>query len=109
MSKSAKPLFIIVLTLSLGGCVSQGTHELSATETGLDCAALSQELAANERQIVAAAGERSANETKNAVGQAAMTLLLPELSFIDLSASEKAKVDALLSRNRALKELAQSK
>ena len=107
--------FALVLSasLALSGCGGREAHPIAATSVSdhtLDCAAISREFEANERQIQSTVKERSQAEGKNVIlGATGVLLFWPALFFMDPKSPEKLEINALRNRNNVLAELAQSK
>lgn len=76
----------------------------------MDCAAVSREFAANERQILATLKERTQAQGKNIIlGATGALIFFPALFFMDPKSPEKVEIDALRNRNRVLEDIARTK
>ena len=104
---------LLVLSTTLSGCGGREAHPVAvtnATDGGLDCASVSREHAANERQILATMKERAQAEGKNIIlGATGVLLFWPALFFMDPKSPEKVEIDALRNRNRVLEDIARTK
>lgn len=105
-------LMLVASGLVLSGCGGREAHPVaavSAVDRSLDCASISREFAANERQVVSLIKERSAGAGKNVALAAVGVFMLPALFFIDPKSPEKVEIDALRNRNSVLADIARSK
>lgn len=102
----------MVLSIALAGCGGREAKPIAITnptDSAFDCAGISREFAANERQITVTLKERSQAQGKNIVLGAAGVLFLPALFFMDPKSPEKVEIDALRNRNKVLEDIARSK
>ena len=100
------------LTVGLAGCGGREAKPIAITnptDSAFDCAGVSREFAANERQITITLKERSQAQGKNIVLGAAGVLFLPALFFMDPKSPEKVEIDALRNRNKVLEDIARTK
>lgn len=109
----AATLSILSASLILSGCGGRAANPISAThpnDSAFDCAGISREFAANERNITATLRERSQAQGKNIIlGATGAILFFPALFFIDPKSPEKVEIDALRNRNRVLEDIARTK
>ncbi|WP_265975095.1 hypothetical protein [Brucella intermedia] len=103
---------LLGLTIALAGCGGREAKPVAITnptDSAFDCAGISREFAANERQIMATLKERSQAQGKNIVLGAAGVFFLPALFFMDPKSPEKVEIDALRNRNKVLEDIARTK
>lgn len=103
---------LLGLTIALAGCGGREAKPVAITnptDSAFDCAGISREFAANERQIMATLKERTQAQGKNIVLGAAGVFFLPALFFMDPKSPEKVEIDALRNRNKVLEEIARTK
>lgn len=100
---------ITVILAGCGGREAKPVAITNPTDSAFDCAGISREFAANERQIMATLKERSQAQGKNIVLGAAGVFFLPALFFMDPKSPEKVEIDALRNRNKVLEEIARTK
>ena len=103
----------MVLSIALAGCGGREAKPIAATnpaDSAFDCAGISREFAANERQILATLKERSQAQGKNIIlGATGAILFFPALFFMDPKSPEKVEIDALRNRNKVLEDIARTK
>lgn len=99
--------------LLLGGCGGREAHPVASTnpsDSAFDCAGISREFEANERQILVTLKERSQAQGKNLVlGATGALIFFPALFFMDPKSPEKVEIDALRNRNKVLEEISRVK
>lgn len=103
---------LLGLSVILAGCGGREAKPVAITnpaDSAFDCAGISREFAANERQIMITLKERSQAQGKNIVLGAAGVFFLPALFFMDPKSPEKVEIDALRNRNTVLEEIARTK
>ncbi|GGA77598.1 hypothetical protein GCM10011491_00950 [Brucella endophytica] len=104
---------LVGLSLAMAGCGGREAKPIAitnATDSSLDCAAVSREFAANERQILATLKERTQAQGKNIVlGVTGAVIFFPALFFMDPKSPEKVEIDALRNRNKVLEDIARTK
>lgn len=103
---------LLGLSIALAGCGGREAKPVAITnpaDSVFDCAGISREFAANERQIMITLKERSQAQGKNIVLGAAGVFFLPALFFMDPKSPEKVEIDALRNRNKVLEEIARTK
>lgn len=100
---------ISVILAGCGGREAKPVAITNPTDSAFDCAGISREFAANERQIMATLKERSQAQGKNIVLGAAGVFFLPALFFMDPKSPEKVEIDALRNRNNVLEDIARTK
>ena len=112
LSRNLTPL-ALVATVLLTGCGGREARPVPVTNVGdvsLDCAAITREYEANERQIVATLQEKDGAVAKNVVlGVTGAVLFFPALFFMDPKSPEKVEIDALRNRNKVLEDIARTK
>ncbi len=101
------------MSLAVAGCGGREAKPISATNPNdslFDCAGISREYAANEREILATLKERSKAQDKNIIlGATGAILFFPALFFMDPKSPEKVEIDALRNRNGVLEDIARNK
>lgn len=101
------------LSIVLAGCGGREAKPISATnptDSAFDCAGITREYAANERQILATLKERSQAQGKNIIlGATGALIFFPALFFMDPKSPEKVEIDALRNRNKVLEDIARTK
>lgn len=106
-------LLFLRLSLIIVGYGGREAKPIAAThpaDNTFDCAGISREFAANERQILATLKERSQAQGKNIIlGATGAVLFFPALFFMDPKSPEKVEIDALRNRNRVLEDIARMK
>ncbi len=106
-------LALLGTSLILTGCGGREAKPIAITnptDSAVDCAGISREFAANERQIIATLKERKQAQGKNIIlGATGAILFLPALFFIDPKSPEKVEIDALRNRNKVLEEIARNR
>ncbi len=104
---------IASLVLVLTACAGRDPKPVAVTNMGdssLDCASISREFEANERQIVSTGEERSNAQGKNVfLTVTGVVLFWPALFFIDPKSPERVEIEALRNRNKVLTDLAKTK
>lgn len=104
---------VVGMSVVLAGCGGREAKPVAATnpaDSAFDCAGISREFAANERQILATLKERSQAQGKNMIlGTAGVLLVPPALFFMAPKSPEKVEVDALRNRNKVLEDIARTK
>ncbi|MGE6785891.1 hypothetical protein ACQKGL_25545 [Ensifer adhaerens] len=104
---------VVGLGIVLAGCGGREAKPVLATnptDSAFDCAGISREFAANERQILATLKERSQAQGKNIIlGATGVILFFPALFFMDPKSPEKVEIDALRNRNKVLEDIARTK
>ncbi|MBM7329373.1 hypothetical protein JS562_40910 [Agrobacterium sp. S2] len=100
---------ITVILAGCGGREAKPVAITNPTDSAFDCAGISREFAANERQIMATLKERTQAQGKNIVLGAAGVFFLPALFFMDPKSPEKVEIDALRNRNKVLEDIARTK
>ncbi len=104
---------LVSCAILLAGCGGREVHPIASTgagDRGLECAGISREFSANERQILATVKERSQAQGKNVIlGATGVLLFFPALFFMDPKSPEKIEIDALRNRNQVLTDLARSR
>ncbi len=113
-SRAAAPVAMAVAAgMLVAGCGGREPHPVASIRSAdgtLDCAAVSREYAANERQIVSTVKERGEAEGKNIIlGATGVLLFWPALFFMDPKSPEKVEIDALRNRNLVLEDIARRK
>lgn len=114
MSTKANIVAAVVVGLSviLVGCGGREAKPIAITnptDSAFDCAGLSREFAANERQIMTTLKERTQAQGKNIALGAAGVFFFPAWFFLDPKSPEKVEIDALRNRNKVLEDIARSK
>nr|WP_081104442.1 hypothetical protein [Brucella anthropi] len=104
---------VVGISVALAGCGGREAKPIAATnptDSAFDCAGISREFAANERQILATLKERSQAQGKNIIlGATGALIFFPALFFMDPKSPEKVEIDALRNRNMVLEEIARTK
>ncbi|PRD40442.1 hypothetical protein C5748_26955 [Phyllobacterium phragmitis] len=103
---------LVGLGLILAGCGGREAHPVAITnptDSAFDCAGISREFAANERQILTTLKERTQAQGKNIALGAAGVFFFPAFFFMDPKSPEKVEIDALRNRNKVLEDIARSK
>jgi len=100
---------ITVILAGCGGREAKPVAITNPTDSAFDCAGISREFAANERQIMATLKERTQAQGKNIALGAAGVFFLPALFFMDPKSPEKVEIDALRNRNKVLEDIARTK
>ncbi len=104
---------LVGLSVILAGCGGREAKPIAVTnptDSAFDCAGISREFAANERQILATLKERSQAQGKNIIlGATGALIFFPALFFMDPKSPEKVEIDALRNRNKVLEEIARTK
>ncbi|WP_191907327.1 hypothetical protein [Ochrobactrum quorumnocens] len=103
---------LLGLTFALagfGGREAKPVAITNPTDSAFDCAGISREFAADERQIMATLKESSQAQGKSIVLGAAGVFFLPALFFTDPKSPEMAEIDALRNRDKVLEEIAHTK
>ena len=117
MNKPAKNLsrstaLLLAFSISLAGCAGREARPVASTnptDSAFDCAGITREFEANERQITSTVKERTDAQGKNIVlGATGVLLFLPALFFMDPKSPEKVEIDALRNRNNVLTSIAKS-
>ncbi|MGO6697900.1 hypothetical protein [Rhizobium ruizarguesonis] len=110
---SRSTALILALSISLAGCAGREARPVASTnpsDSAFDCAGITREFDANERQITSTVKERTDAQGKNIVlGATGVLLFLPALFFMDPKSPEKVEIDALRNRNKVLSSIAKSK
>ncbi|MBY5357997.1 hypothetical protein HFO94_31615 [Rhizobium leguminosarum] len=110
---SRSTALILAVSISLAGCAGREARPVASTnptDSAFDCAGITREFDANERQISSTVKERSDAQGKNIVlGATGVLLFLPALFFMDPKSPEKVEIDALRNRNNVLTSIAKSK
>lgn len=113
MSRKCITAAVVGLGIILAGCGGREAKPIAATnptDSAFDCAGISREYAANERQILATLKERSQAQGKNIIlGATGALIFFPALFFMDPKSPEKVEIDALRNRNKVLEEIARTK
>jgi hypothetical protein len=113
MNKTLNLTIALSMSLAVAGCGGREAKSISATnpsDSAFDCAGISREYAANERQILATLKERSKAQDKNIIlGATGAILFFPALFFMDPKSPEKVEIDALRNRNGVLEDIARMK
>ncbi|MBY5760076.1 hypothetical protein HFO07_26055 [Rhizobium leguminosarum] len=104
---------ILAFSILLAGCAGREARPVASTnptDSAFDCAGITREFDANERQITSTVKERSDAQGKNVVlGATGVLLFWPALFFMDPKSPEKVEIDALRNRNNVLTSIAKSK
>lgn len=103
---------VVALSTILTACGGREAKPIAITnptDSAFDCAGISREFSANERQIVATLKERTRAQGKNIILGASGVFFFPALFFMDPKSPEKVEIDALRNRNKVLEEIARSK
>ena len=112
-SLSRPTALILSLSIALAGCAGREARPVASTnptDSAFDCAGITREFEANERQITSTVKERTDAQGKNIVlGATGVLLFLPALFFMDPKSPEKVEIDALRNRNNVLTSIAKSK
>lgn len=113
-NKNLKFKIVTVFTTGLivAGCAGRAAHPIASTnpaDSSFDCAGISREFIANERQIQSTLKEKSLAQGKNVVVGAAGVLFLPFWFFLDPKSPEKLEIDALRNRNKVLEDISRAK
>lgn len=110
---SRSTALILALSISLAGCAGREARPVASTnptDSAFDCAGITREFEANERQITSTVKERSDAQGKNIVlGATGVLLFWPALFFMDPKSPERVEIDALRNRNNVLTSIAKSK
>jgi hypothetical protein len=110
---STSTALILAFSMVLAGCAGREARPVSSTnptDSAFDCAGITREFDANERQITSTVKERSDAQGKNVVlGATGVLLFWPALFFMDPKSPEKVEIDALRNRNNVLTSIAKSK
>lgn len=111
--KLSSTVILVATAIALVGCGGRDAKPIAITnptDSAFDCAGISREHAANERQILATLKERSQAQGKNIIlGATGAILFFPALFFMDPKSPEKVEIDALRNRNRVLEDIARTK
>lgn len=111
--KSVKTAIAILFAATVGACAGRDAKPVSITnihDNQLDCASITREFEANERQILLTLKEKDDAVAKNVVlGITGVVIFFPALFFMDPKSPERVEIEALRSRNRVLEELAKTK
>jgi hypothetical protein len=104
---------LVGLSIMLAGCGGREAKPVAITnptDSAFDCAGVSREFAANERQILITLKERSQAQGKNIIlGVTGAVIFFPALFFMDPKSPEKVEIDALRNRNKVLDDIARTK
>lgn len=103
---------LVGLSMVLAGCGGREAKPVAITnptDSAFDCAGISREYAANERQILATLKERTQGQGKNIILGAAGVVFFPAFFFMDPKSPEKVEIDALRNRNKVLEDIARTK
>ncbi|MGN6450151.1 MAG: hypothetical protein ACTHLK_16455 [Brucella intermedia] len=104
---------VVGMSFILAGCGGREAKPVAITnptDSAFDCAGISREFAANERQILATLKERSQAQSKNIIlGATGALIFFPALFFMDPKSPEKVEIDALRNRNKVLEDIARNK
>ncbi|MBI0021576.1 hypothetical protein H3S90_10850 [Bartonella sp. W8097] len=110
---SVAPIATLIATsMLLSGCGGRDAHPVALTnpnDSVMDCAGISREFHANERQIQAVIHERTNAQGKNVALGAAGIFFFPAWFFMDPKSPERVEIDALRNRNGVLQEIARTK
>ncbi|MBY3294389.1 hypothetical protein HFN88_30150 [Rhizobium laguerreae] len=110
---SRSTALILAFSISLAGCAGREARPVASTnptDSAFDCAGITREFDANERQITSTVKERTDAQGKNVVlGATGVLLFWPALFFMDPKSPEKVEIDALRNRNNVLTSIAKSK
>lgn len=113
MKSKAIGTFILGSGLLLSSCGGREAHPVASTnpsDSVFDCAGITREFDANERQILVTLKERSQAQGKNLVlGATGALIFFPALFFMDPKSPEKVEIDALRNRNKVLEQIARAK
>ncbi|MCV9910498.1 hypothetical protein OIV19_23435 [Brucella sp. HL-2] len=113
MMKILNVTIALSLSLALAGCGGRDAKPIAITnptDSAFDCAGISREFAANERQILATLKERSQAQGKNIIlGATGAILFFPALFFMDPKSPEKVEIVALRNRNKVLEDIARTR
>ena len=111
--KLSSTVILVATAIALVGCGGRDAKPIAITnptDSAFDCAGISREHAANERQILATLKERSQAQGKNIIlGATGAILFFPALFFMDPKSPEKVEIDALRNRNKVLEDIARTK
>lgn len=119
-NKGSKTHFLVMIplagtiatTLTLSGCGGRDPHPVALTnpnDSVMDCAGISREFHANERQIQSVVHERTNAQGKNVALGAAGIFFFPAWFFMDPKSPERVEIDALRNRNGVLQDIARTK
>ncbi len=103
---------VVGLNVLLSGCGGREAKPIAVTnptDSAFDCAGISREFAANERQIISTLKERTQAQGKNIVLGAAGMFFFPAWFFMDPKSPEKVEIDALRNRNKVLEDIARTR
>ncbi len=103
---------VVGLSVILVGCGGREAKPIAITnptDSAFDCAGISREFAANERQVLSTLKERTQGQGKNIALGAAGVFFFPAWFFLDPKSPEKVEIDALRNRNKVLEDIARSK
>jgi len=104
---------LLASAVLLSSCGGREAHPIASTnpsDSVFNCAGITREFDANERQVLATVKERSQAQGKNvALGATGVLLFWPALFFMDPKSPEKVEIDALRNRNQVLADIARSK
>ncbi|UXN03911.1 hypothetical protein [Bartonella sp. HY406] len=113
LKKCAVSAMVIGFSLStLAGCGGRAAKEIAITnptDSIMDCAGISREFEANERQVKATLHERNVGRGKNVALGAASIVFFPALFFMDPKSPEAVEIAALRNRNGVLTQMAATK
>ncbi|MBE0560732.1 MAG: hypothetical protein IH622_07915 [Ochrobactrum anthropi] len=112
MNKVRFAAVVVGVSIILAGCGGREAKPIAVTnptDSAFDCAGISREFAANERQIISTLKERTQAQGKNIALGAAGVFFFPAWFFLDPKSPEKVEIDALRNRNKVLEEIARNK
>lgn len=112
MNKFKFAAAVVGLSVILAGCGGREAKPIAVTnptDSAFDCAGVSREFAANERQIMSTLKERTQAQGKNIALGAAGVFFFPAWFFLDPKSPEKVEIDALRNRNKVLEDIARNK
>jgi len=112
-SSFVKVITALSISAVVGACAGREARPISVThhmDGQLDCASITREFEANERQILVTLKEKDDGVAKNVVlGVTGVVLFFPALFFMDPKSPERVEIEALRSRNRVLEDLSHTK
>lgn len=112
MNKVRFAAVVVGVSIILAGCGGREAKPIAVTnptDSAFDCAGISREFAANERQIISTLKERTQAQGKNIALGAAGVFFFPAWFFLDPKSPEKVEIDALRNRNKVLEDIARNK
>ena len=99
---------VLFLAAILAACQVRQAEPVRLADPGdeaMGCEEIAAEIAANEREALALAGEADSLDQRNTAMRAAGTVFVPLMISMDLSDAERIELRALADRNARLERL----